>query len=46
MGSAISGPAANRVCAGEMPLDPARKEIAADWIAAYQMYVGEKVASR
>jgi hypothetical protein len=29
------------VCAGELPLEQAQKEIAADWIAAYERYVGE-----
>jgi hypothetical protein len=28
------------VCAGQLPLEQAQHEIAADWIAAYQKYVG------
>ena len=28
------------VCAGKMPLAQAQHEIAADWITAYQKYVG------
>lgn len=28
------------VCAGELSLDQARKEIAEDWIAAYKKYIG------
>lgn len=29
------------VCAGAMPIEQAQSEIARDWIAAYQRYVGE-----
>jgi hypothetical protein len=28
------------VCAGKLPIEQAQREIAADWIAAYQKYVG------
>lgn len=30
-----------QVCAGRMPLDEARREIARDWIATYREYLGE-----
>ncbi len=29
------------VCAGRMPIEQAQREIASDWIAAYQKYLGE-----
>ena len=29
------------VCAGRMPIEQAQREIAEDWIAAYQKYLGE-----
>ena len=29
------------VCAGRMPIEQAQQEIAGDWIAAYQKYLGE-----
>ncbi len=29
------------VCAGRMPIEQAQREIAEDWIAAYQRYLGE-----
>ena len=32
-----------RVCRGELDLQQARKEIAADWINAYRKYLGEPV---
>jgi hypothetical protein len=34
------------VCAGRLPLEQAQREIAVDWIAAYEKYVGPKVAGR
>ena len=34
------------VCAGRLPLEQAQREIAADWIAAYEKYVGPVVAGR
>ncbi len=29
-----------RVCAGDVPLDVAQREIATDWVAAYRKYIG------
>jgi hypothetical protein len=29
------------VCAGRIPIEQAQREIAQDWIAAYQKYLGE-----
>ena len=31
------------VCAGQVPLDTARQDIARDWIAAYHKYVGQSI---
>jgi hypothetical protein len=29
------------VCAGKLPIEQAQREIAADWIAAYEKYIGK-----
>jgi len=29
------------VCAGKLPIEQAQREIATDWIAAYERYLGE-----
>jgi len=29
------------VCAGKLPMEQAQREIATDWIAAYERYLGE-----
>jgi hypothetical protein len=34
------------VCTGKLPLEQAQREIAADWIAAYEKYLGPVVAGR
>lgn len=31
------------VCAGQVPLDTARQDIARDWVAAYHKYVGQSI---
>jgi hypothetical protein len=31
------------VCAGKVPLDTARHDMATDWLAAYRKYVGQSL---